>query len=305
MNTICAVVVTYNGMKWIDKCIASLRASSVDLQIIVVDNCSKDNTANWIRDNYQEVELIENDENSGFGPANNIGIKKALAGEAQYIFLLNQDAWIEPDAIEHLIECAEKDPVYGIVSPFHLNGRGDKFDVGFNFYLTTELQKNRTFNSNLFFGKYLDRAYPVDFVNAAGWLLTHETLKKVGGFDPLFTHWGEDNNYIQRLVNKKLKLGICAKSIMYHDREDSFVDRNGFDADLYYRALLIDLLNPNNQNSLGRTKRKIIIDAIMALFKGKKGEINTTINAYLRFSQNKKEIMSRTAEYKVEYCFLE
>ena len=61
--------------------------------------------------------------------------------------------------------------------------------------------------------------YTLDFVNAAGWGISRKTIEDIGGFDPLFFHYGEDSNYAQRLKYHHKKLAMIPSSIMYHDRE--------------------------------------------------------------------------------------
>ncbi len=125
------IVVTFNSMKWIDECLDSCEVG----QTIVIDNASNDSTLNHIRENYPEVILIENKTNIGFGQANNIGIQKALSNGAEYVFLLNQDAYLENDCVEKLIEVHQSNPEYGIMSPTHYNGSGTDLDRNFSEYL--------------------------------------------------------------------------------------------------------------------------------------------------------------------------
>jgi GT2 family glycosyltransferase len=73
-----SLVVTYNGAKWIAGCLDSLKASSTDNEIIVVDNGSTDRTKTIVRESYPEVFLLENADNLGFGQANNQGLRMAL-----------------------------------------------------------------------------------------------------------------------------------------------------------------------------------------------------------------------------------
>ena len=73
------IIVTYNGIRWIDRCIDSVIGSSVHSDIIVIDNGSTDGTQERIRERWNEVLLIQSDENLGFGRANNIGFDHALS----------------------------------------------------------------------------------------------------------------------------------------------------------------------------------------------------------------------------------
>ena len=68
------IIVTFNAMNWAEKCFSSLRKSSVAVECIVVDNGSTDGTQDFIKENFSEIILIKNDENKGFGKANNLSL---------------------------------------------------------------------------------------------------------------------------------------------------------------------------------------------------------------------------------------
>lgn len=99
------IVVTYNGKKWYDRCLNSLFNSSIFINVIVVDNKSNDGSVAYIKHKWPQVTIIENSENVGFAAANNIGFKFAFENGADYFFLLNQDAWVEYNTIEKLLNC--------------------------------------------------------------------------------------------------------------------------------------------------------------------------------------------------------
>ena len=214
MINVAVIIVTYNGIKWIDKCISSLVSSSIALNIIVVDNGSTDETQNALKK--YNIQFIQLSENSGFAKANNKGIKLAIEQNCDYVFLLNQDAWVERDTIEKLINIAVSNPEYGVLSPIHLNGSYTALDIKFANYLIPENCKNII--SDLYMNK-LKPVYSADFVNAAAWLIPVECIKKVGFFDPHFFFYGEDNNYLQRTKYHQYKIGIVPHCTICHDRE--------------------------------------------------------------------------------------
>lgn len=236
------VIVTYNGKKWLDKCIGNLLRSTIQVEIIVIDNGSIDGTQDHIKKNYPTVNFIQSKENLGFGKANNIGIKKAYDSGAEYVFLLNQDAWVERDTIEKLIVIAKKYPNFGIVSPIHLNGNGDKLDFRFSNYLSPE--KCKGFNSDAFLTKLKDKLYDVTFVNAAAWLMSRKCIATIGGFNPLFFMYGEDDNYIQRLKYHELKVGVYPFAIIYHDREQAVKQSCKYEEKQIIKNLLVKYCNP-------------------------------------------------------------
>lgn len=208
-----AIVVTHNGGKWIDKCFSSLLNSSISLTVIAVDNASTDDTVRRIREGFPNVKIIGLNENLGFGKANNIGLRAAINDNVDYVFLLNQDARIEEDTVQTLVAVAERNNEYGILSPFHYNWEGDKID---HFFLRMiNIDDCPQFLSDVFLNKQRE-VYSLKFIHAACWMVSKDCLAKTGGFDPLFYHYGEDNDYINRVVINGFKVGICPSVNVFH-----------------------------------------------------------------------------------------
>ena len=204
---------------WIQKCFDSIINSTVHADIIAIDNGSTDGSIDFIQKNYPQVDFFASGENLGFGKANNIGLRKALDNGGDYFLLLNQDAWVDSNTIEKLVEQSKISPEYGIISPLHLNGSGDKLDFSVaEHYLKPSSCPD--LYSHALLNKVRDGIYDIEFINAAAWLLTKECLKRVGGFSPVFFHYGEDKNYCHRVVYKNLKIGIYPKVSICHDREE-------------------------------------------------------------------------------------
>ena len=65
-----------------------------------------------------------------------------------------------------------------------------------------------------------DDVYEIKFVNAAAWLISRNCIETVGGFNPLFFLYGEDNDYLTRVKYHKFKVGVYPDANIYHDRED-------------------------------------------------------------------------------------
>lgn len=211
------IIVTYNGIPWIKRCLDSCN----EYNVIVIDNASHDETTTFIETNYPDVIQLKQDKNLGFGQANNLGIIHALNNGAEYVFLLNQDAYLQKNTLKILIETNQNNPKFGILSPIHLNGEGKRLDKNFSNYVA--YRNNPDFYSDFILEKSLSNVYEVPFVNAAGWLLTRGILESVGGFDPIFFHYGEDDNYCQRAIYHGFKIGVVPTAFMLHDREDRLV----------------------------------------------------------------------------------
>lgn len=210
------IIVAYNAMRWADRCFGSLRASVYPVHVIVVDNGSTDGTQAHLRSHYPEVELIEAGKNLGFGQGNNRGLAQAMEGGAQYMFLLNQDAWVQPAAIGALVEAMRNDAQWGVVSPLHLNGDGSELDYRFSSFVAPS--KCEGLLSDMALRRPTRPVYKVPFVNAAAWMISRECLLRVGGFNPLFFHYGEDNEYTKRVAYHGLCVGVAPTAYIHHDR---------------------------------------------------------------------------------------
>lgn len=249
------VIVTFNGISWLKKCLTSCGKYS----IIVVDNASTDDTVTFIETHFPHVTLLKQDKNLGFGQANNIGISYALNQGAEHVFLLNQDAYLIGDALEQLVVYQKEQPEYGILSPIHVTSDQKRLDARFSNYLSYKY--NPDFYSDYVLGNDLKKVYPIPFVNAAGWLLSKTCLLTVGGFDPLFFHYGEDDNYCQRVRFNGLRIGVVPNSYMIHDREDrAKIKPKPFEVDYLQAKLRIYQLqfgNINNPNGLVELDKKI------------------------------------------------
>ncbi len=221
-----AVVVTYNGAAFIERCLQSLLESRYPVTILVVDNASTDTTREIVAA-FPAVETIVLQTNIGFGRANNIGIGRALQQGADYVFLLNQDARVTPETIGTLVGCARSAAEYGILSPMHLNGDGSQIDYLFSRHLARSANPSYTrLLSDLYKG-CLAEVYPVSFVNAAAWLLTRECLMQVGGFDPLFFMYGEDADYCRRAAFHGFKIGLVPSVVIFHERGGETTSTDG------------------------------------------------------------------------------
>lgn len=209
------IIVTYNGIKWIDECLESVINSSIPVSIIVIDNNSLDETVSFIKDKFKNVKLLEQKQNLGFGKANNLGISYAVKQKADYVFLLNQDAFLDVKTIENLINVSKENPDYGILSPIQLDYSGKFLEYYFFKFMADD--SSTAFYSDFVLKKELKPIYQIDFIQAASWLLPINTVEKIGGFDPIFYHYGEDNNYCQRVRYHKMNIGVVPHTFIRHD----------------------------------------------------------------------------------------
>ncbi|MDP2208982.1 MAG: glycosyltransferase family 2 protein, partial [Bacteroidota bacterium] len=112
------IVLTWNGKKDTLECLSSLKGIVYpNYRVLVVDNASVDGTAEQVRTQFPDVELIVNKDNLRFAGGNNVGIEYALSKYADYILLLNNDTTVDKTFIDELVSTAESDTQIGMVGP--------------------------------------------------------------------------------------------------------------------------------------------------------------------------------------------
>ena len=233
---ILVIVVTYNGMPWLERCLGSVRASDVPADLYVWDNDSTDGSADFVAGRFPEAKLIRCADNLGFAEANDKGMQYALDKGYDYVYLLNQDAWLAPSTLGALLAASEAFPEYGVLSPLQMTDGFRELDKLFGRLMPSS-------GGTLF----QNQCHPetVEHVMAAHWLIPRRALEKVGLFDPLFPIYGNDDNWCDRARYHGFKVGIVPGAKAVHDRayreepKEKVIYRN------YYMGSLVRLCDIN------------------------------------------------------------
>lgn len=301
MKKVVVIIVTYNGLQWINECLTSVFNSTIQVDVVVIDNNSSDETVNFIENNFPKIILFKQNENLGFGKANNIGLSYALEQNADFVFLLNQDAFVNNNSIEELISASKSNLNYGILSPIQLEYSGKRLEKYFHKFMFED--KTRSFYSDFIVSNPIKEIYDIKFIQAAAWLIPKNTLLKVGGFDTVFFHYGEDDNYCHRVLFHNLKIGVVSKSFIRHDgNEKSAITEKSFTEEYYKKYILSILVKYCNINiafdkiQINKERKKIyklfLLNFVKLNFKGTTGTLkqlklfNSNINK-INYSRNK------------------
>lgn len=188
-----------------------------NFRIVLVDNGSTDGSVPRIRARYPELHIIENGENLGFSPANNLGIEHALAKGAEYVLLLNNDTVVAPDFLEPLIETAESSPDVGVVSPkiYYLDepqriwyGGGY---IDWKTGLTAHLRVGQVDSDEP------DQAIQeVSFVSGCAMCVKRAVLETVGLMDGRFFLYYEDTDWCARINHAGFRCLYVPHSKIWH-----------------------------------------------------------------------------------------
>ena len=255
------VIVTYNGAKWIRKCLKSIFGADSPVDVLIVDNGSSDGTQEIIINNFPQVQLIQSETNLGFGAANNIGINAALKKGAEYIFLLNQDTYFFKCSLLSLINQINTNKNIGVISPVHL--AGDEKNLDYFFAKCLRPESTPSILGDLFRGE-MDELYETNFVNAAAWFVKADVFRRLGGFHPVFEHYGEDDEFIMRIKRNGLQLFISTENLIVHDTPQIQSNNPFFNLDkaLLRKYLLKDIKEDFKGNQVGAFQRVILGEAI-------------------------------------------
>lgn len=186
------VVVNRNTRELLAECLESIRAlaAPVRVEVIVVDNGSTDGSVERVRDEFPEVRLIENPENTGYAFPNNQGIE---ASRGRYLLLLNSDTVLRPGALARLVEFMDTHPEAGACGPLlrFPDGRLQRSCYSIpspRTLLSSLLTLDRRFpRSRVFGNEHMgfehDHTGEVEALLGAALLVRREVLKEVGVLD--------------------------------------------------------------------------------------------------------------------------
>ncbi|MDX6191126.1 glycosyltransferase family 2 protein [Flavobacterium sp. Fl-318] len=206
------IILNYNVRYFLEQCVLSVQnaISTLDAEIIVIDNNSSDDSCLMMKERFPTVKLIENKENFGFPKGNNIGVAQA---QGKYVCILNPDTIVAEDSFVKILAFAEEQTNLGIVGCKLIDGTG-------NFLPESK------------------RGIPTPWV----------AFTKIFGLYKVFPQWRLFNQYYAQHIseNETGKVAILVGAFMLMKR-DLYLDLKGFDEacfmyaddiDLSYRALL-------------------------------------------------------------------
>ena len=205
-SPVTVVVLNWNGFEDTRRCVESLRRLDYpSLSIIVVDNGSTDDSAARIEAELPEVELIRSERNLGFAGGVNLGIRRALEGDAAYVWLLNNDATAEPGTLSALVDEAERDEHVGIVGGVLRDPSGRVEWGGGRINRWTGVSRPARPGRRL------------DYVSGACMLVRRAVFDEVGLFDEAFFFYFEDADLCARARQAGWRLAVAPEARVEHE----------------------------------------------------------------------------------------
>lgn len=217
LSKVWVIILNWNLKDETITCVKSVLASSyLPERVIVVDNGSSDGSASYIAKHFgNSIHLILNETNKGFAAGVNEGIRYALAHNADWVLLLNNDTIIAPDMIERLITVAECRPDIGILGPaiFYYNQPERVWRLGDRHFRWLPIPLKvpaRVLH------KRKEEILPVDYVTGCGMLIRRQVFLSIGLFDPNYFMYYEDADFCQRARRAGFSIVCVPAAKMWH-----------------------------------------------------------------------------------------
>ena len=224
MSLLSAIIVSYNTREMTLDCLKTLygELKDIDAEVWVVDNASRDGSAEAIVSAYPDARVIASETNLGFGAANNRAMSEACGA---YFLLLNSDAFPCPGAVRALIDYMNAHPDVGVAGPRLLNRDGSVQLSCFRFPSPMRCWLENLWISAAFRGNALicdyrqwahDRERIVDFVSGACLLARRDVFERVGGFDEKFFMYAEETDWQRRITDAGWTIAFTPNAEVVH-----------------------------------------------------------------------------------------
>lgn len=261
------IIVSWNTREKTCACIDSILKYMPGHEVIVVDNNSADDSCEQIRIQFSEIKLVENNDNRGFGAANNQG---ASIATGDVLCFINSDAALIDDSLTMLAESVVTDAQLGAVGPQILRGDGSfEFSYGqfpeywsllvrfgFEFFLPIK---------SLFdpYEKYWLRKFresrSVDWITGCCFVIRKELFEELGGWDERYFAYFEDVDLCRRIIQKDHKIAYNPSATVIHHHSSSFEQTNWvFRIQQNLQSACLYLFGDENDQSSVRFRRRIV-----------------------------------------------
>ncbi|MFB3888669.1 MAG: FkbM family methyltransferase [Candidatus Bathyarchaeia archaeon] len=238
------IVVNFKNLCETLRCLDALHtrmpACKDKCQLIVVDNGSNDGSDTQLRLHYRDVTVLSSSHNLGFAGANNRGIRYALDNGADYVFLLNNDAFVDRNTIKCLLEVFDADPTVGIVGATVLDYGNPRFidNMGASIdYFTGNskfIANGEPYREDL-------EDIDVDYACGAAMMIKREVIDKIGLLPEHYFLYGEEKDYCVHAKKSGYRVVVAAKARVIHKTSSTVKNYLGLKNYYFHRNRLIFL----------------------------------------------------------------
>ncbi|MBE2221062.1 MAG: glycosyltransferase family 2 protein [Anaerolineae bacterium] len=219
------IIVSWNVADLLRDCLRSIdeNRGELDLEVIVVDSASSDDSVAMVQREFPWVTLLPCDENVGFPRGNNLGLAQA---NGRYLLLLNPDTVVLNDALSKMMAYIQENPGIGVLGSQLLNGDGTvqssrrRFPTAATaFFESTWLE---TIAPKAIQEKYYAQDLPDDAINDVDWvmgacmLLPRQVVAEVGGLDEAYFMYSEELDWCRRIKDSGWRVVYYPEAQIIH-----------------------------------------------------------------------------------------
>jgi GT2 family glycosyltransferase len=210
------VVLNTNRREDTLKCLESIaRSTYTNHKVIVLDNASTDGSVEAIRSTYPSAETIELGKNEGYAGNNNVGVAAALAEQADWVFVVNEDTVLAPDCLEHLVGVGVGDPRIGILGPmvYHddepetIQSAGGCLD---------HYWQSRHIGANEPDTQQFVEPRAVDWISGCAILVRRPVIEQIGMLDARFFYYWEEVDWCLRAKENGWRVVHVPRAKVWH-----------------------------------------------------------------------------------------
>lgn len=281
------ILLNYNGYKDTIECIQSLEAINyTNYKILIIDNCSTDNSLNILQKKFPQYIVLETNENIGFAGGNNFGIKFAFDNNADYVLLLNNDTIVEKNFLYELVNSSEQESqlavTIGKIYYFNENRRIWYAGGKVNEYKGNSIHFGYNQIDN---GCYDEEKY-VEFATGCCLLISRDIFLKVGFLNEDYFLYYEDTDYCYKIRNEGINIKYCPTSIIYHKISSSTGRKSYLFQYYYFRNRLIFIKRHIKKFKKISAYLYVLISIIKKLIL-RQTELKPIIDSFVDFQCNK------------------
>lgn len=216
--SVAIIIINWNSYDYTYDCINSLGKIHYDsAEIILVDNASTDDSVTRLRQKFPSIHFVLNEENLGFTGGNNVGIEYALQNEYDYLLLLNNDTFVQPDFLSVLINSIDGKPEFAAAQPkiFYNHDRGMLWHAGGMYFRV--ISRPWVVGYRKRDKARFNKKKEVDWITGCAFLVKAQVVREVGLTSDLFFYGCYDDvEWSLRMRDAGYKLLYCPESVIYH-----------------------------------------------------------------------------------------
>jgi N-acetylglucosaminyl-diphospho-decaprenol L-rhamnosyltransferase len=217
------IIVSWNVRDLLRACIGSLEGpEGVSVEVIVVDNASRDASAKMVQRELPHVHLVANSENIGFSRANNVGLGHATA---RYVFFLNPDTVVRPGSLRQMVAFLDQNDEFDMVGPQLVSGDGTPQPPSrlpsvaralWNAVYLHRVPGVKNLLEESFDAGGDDEGQEVDAISGAAMFARRHTIEEIGGFDASFLYTCEDIDLCLRMRARGSRIFYLRRAEVIH-----------------------------------------------------------------------------------------